>query len=76
MGYIIDRAKERIGRVKADRATEQGIAGHQAAMSALSHASGHGRIGGLAGDQLLWMAMRSKKNTSKIEPGILDPHKP
>jgi hypothetical protein len=36
MGYIIDRAKERIGRVKADRATDMGIAGHQAAMKALA----------------------------------------
>lgn len=36
MGYLIDRAKERIGRVKADRATDMGIAGHQAAMKALA----------------------------------------
>ena len=32
---LIDRAKERIGRIKADRAMEQGIAGHKAAMEAL-----------------------------------------
>jgi hypothetical protein len=34
MGKLIDRAKERIGRVKADRSTEMGIAGHKAAMAA------------------------------------------
>ena len=51
MGYIIDRAKERIGRVKADRATDMGIAGHQAAMQALSSASGHGRRGGDSSEQ-------------------------
>lgn len=51
MGYIIDRAKERIGRVKADRATNMGIAGHQAAMDALSSAAGYGRRGGDSADQ-------------------------
>lgn len=40
MGYIIDRARERIGRVKADRATNMGVAGHQAAMKALGQAAG------------------------------------
>ena len=51
MGYLIDRAKERIGRVKADRATDMGIAGHQAAMDALSSAAGHGRRGGDSSEQ-------------------------
>jgi hypothetical protein len=32
---IVDRAKARIGQLKADRATVAGIAGHQAAMKAL-----------------------------------------
>jgi hypothetical protein len=36
MGYLTDRARERIGRIKADRATDMGIAGHQAAMKALA----------------------------------------
>lgn len=36
MGQLVDRAKARIGRIKADRSTEMGMAGHQAAMSALS----------------------------------------
>ena len=36
MGNIIDRAKERIGQIKADRSTAMGIAGHQAAMKALA----------------------------------------
>lgn len=36
---IIDRAKHRIGQVKADRSTEMGVAGHQAAMNALGKAS-------------------------------------
>lgn len=31
---IVDRAKERIGQIKADRSTINGIAGHQAAMKA------------------------------------------
>jgi hypothetical protein len=33
---IVDRAKARIGRIKADRSTSMGIAGHQAAMAALA----------------------------------------
>jgi hypothetical protein len=33
---IVDRAKARIGQLKADRATVAGIAGHQAAMNALT----------------------------------------
>lgn len=40
MGNIIDRAKNRIGQVKADRSTTMGIAGHQAAMKALGTAAG------------------------------------
>ena len=32
---IADRARDRLGRIKADRATKNGIAGHQAAMKAL-----------------------------------------
>ena len=102
MGYIIDRAKERIGRVKADRATDMGIAGHQAAMDALSSASGHGRRGGYAADQsqavyegtepelpldkdedgpMEWSAVphlidSRKIKAAKIEPNVIDRHKP
>lgn len=35
LGLLIDRAKSRINSIKASRATERGIAGHQAAMNAL-----------------------------------------
>ena len=64
MGYLIDRAKERIGRVKADRATEQGIAGHQAASKALGNAAGWDRMS-LFGTE---MAI-SKKPGLSFKPG-------
>ena len=37
---IVDRAKARIGRIKADRSTEMGVAGHQAVTKALGKAAG------------------------------------
>ena len=40
MSRLVDRAKARIGQIKADRSTEMGIAGHKAAMAALGKATG------------------------------------
>lgn len=39
MGKILNRALARIDSIKASRATEQGVAGHQAVMSALGRAA-------------------------------------
>jgi hypothetical protein len=50
--------------VKADRATEQGIAGHQAASKALGNAAGWGRMN-LFGTE---MAI-SKKAPGSFKPG-------
>ena len=41
MEPIVDRVKARIGQLKADRSTEQGVAGHQAAMKALGTQMGY-----------------------------------
>lgn len=45
LGKLMDRAKARIGRIKADRSTERGVAGHQAAMMALGKSGGWERKG-------------------------------
>jgi len=75
MGKLIDRAKERIGRVKADRSTAMGIAGHQAAMQALSSASGHGRRGGDSSEQSHWVYTGTEPDLllDKDEDGPLEP---
>jgi hypothetical protein len=67
MGYLIDRAKERIGRVKADRATDMGIAGHKAAMEALAP-----NLVGMEKYRTDWKS----RPEGQIEPNVVDRHKP
>ncbi len=81
---IVDRAKTRIGQIKADRSTEMGVAGHQAAMAALRPQR---RSPGL-GSGVISPAGSKPKLTSEerldniagalaaIEPGVIDRHKP
>ena len=53
--------------VKADRAMEQGIAGHQAAMKALGHAAGGWKR--TADNSLTYTDTPARKNDSFFEPG-------
>ena len=83
----IDRAKARIGRIKADRATELGVAGHQAAITALGKAAGWKRIKTTVGSMEYAVPTTEKSssnisfnigggNVSKIESKVVDRHKP
>ena len=72
MGYLIDRAKERIGRVKADRATEMGVAGHQAAMEAFGSATGWKREGNSA----MWQELGKQPDGKHVSAIKIDGHHP
>ena len=78
---IVDRAKARIGQLKADRSTEQGVAGHQAAMKALGNAAnvpidfvaGKGHVSVPSGDG--WAGIEGVTNMEyKVVPGNPGPH--
>jgi hypothetical protein len=67
MGSRLDKFVRARKAVKADRAMEQGIAGHQAAMKALGHAAGGWKR--TADNSLTYTDTPARKNDSYFEPG-------
>jgi hypothetical protein len=84
---LVDRAKARVGRVKADRSTVLGVAGHKATMGALGKAAGWKRVT-TAADSMEYAVPTTESNVdkksfpvggmsvNKIEPGTVSRHKP
>lgn len=84
---IPDRARARIGRIKADRSTKLGVAGHKAAMEAYGRAAGWKRIT-TSMDSKSYSIPTVESNVSKkafpvgdggvstIESNVIDRHKP
>ena len=77
MGARLDRFVRNRKSVKADRATEQGIAGHQAASAAMAKASGWKREGNSA----MWDSLGKQPDGSRVgvikmdmyHPGVFTP---
>ncbi len=67
MGSRIDKFVRKRKSVKADRATELGIAGHQAASKALGNATGGWKR--TTDNSLTYTDIPARKNDSFFEPG-------
>ena len=67
MKFLPRRENRAERKAKAFKSTEQGIAGHQAAMKALGHAAGGWKR--TADNSLTYTDTPARKNDSYFEPG-------